>query len=289
MNKKSGFILAIFVILSTGCTTINSVPLPSQDISSFNSPIGTLFDCKCKYNETKKHSPSGSKPPYNKIRLKRMAGEAYIYAIMSFNAYDDRPQIDIPNWDRVKRFETWKGFGVDVYLSNNHEDMVVAFRGTDGFTGFNDWFWGNFNLFWEGQYADADDAFIQIEQIADKYNITNDHIITTGHSLGGGLAMHIAILHDGIDSYVFNPSPRVFAQGKYDKYNNRIVLIAESGEVLSVARKGFSTLPKINPEEYRYNYLGGNFFKEHVMQNFSQCMYKTAKLTDADYNLECNK
>jgi hypothetical protein len=291
MNKLFYSFSVVLIFLGQGCTTINSVPLPNQDISSLlNFPIGTTFNCKCKYNQTKKHSPCGSMPPYNKARLKNMAVEAHLYAIMSFNAYDDRPQLVIPSWKRIERFETWKGFGADVYLSNNQNDMVIAFRGTDGFTGFNDWIWGNLNFkFWEGQYADADDAFKKIQLIATKYNVANNHIITTGHSLGGGLAMHIALLNNGIDSYVFNPSPRVFAKGKYDKYTNRIVVISESGEVLAAARKVFSTLPKIRHEEYRYNYLGGNFFKEHGMKNFSQCMYKTAKLSEAQYNSECNK
>jgi hypothetical protein len=282
MNKLVYCSLTILFLLNGGCTTINFVSLPSQDMSSLDAPIGTKFDCKCKYNETKKHSGPNA---YDKALLKSMAEEAYVYSIMSFNAYDDKPQIDIPGWKRTDRFETWKGFGVDVYISDNNTEMILAFRGTDGFTGLNDWIWGNLLLFWDGQYADADDTF---EIIRTKYNwIENDHIITTGHSLGGGLAMHIALLHDGINSYVFNPSPRVYAKDKYDKYSNRIVIIAESGEVLAGVRKAFRTISKIDPVKHRYNYLGGHFFKEHGIQNFSQCMYKTAMLSEAQYEKEC--
>jgi hypothetical protein len=269
-----GVIAIILAMLNTGCTTINSVTPPStEDISILDETIGSAFSCKCEYHKTKRNT-------YDRNKLNNFANIAYVYALMSSNAYDDEPQIEIPGWRRLERFETWKGFGADVYVSpNNH--LAIAFRGTDGLS-FNDWFWGNFNLSGGGQYDDADDFFKMLQT---KYG--KKPTIVTGHSLGGGLALHIAILNDKVDAYVFDSSPRVFVNSQYDNYDNNIYFISESGEALAGIRKIFTTPKKIKPYYYRYNYLGGNFVKEHGMQNFSQCMYKSHILTDIKYTEEC--
>ena len=275
MNKYFLCLGLALIIFCAGCSNkINEISPPeSQNISVWDNWSGDTPECKCEYHKTTKHT-------YDKQQLKRLGKEVYKFAIMSSNAYDYQPQIKIPRWRRIERHETQKGFGADVYLSDSNE-LVIAFRGTDGWSP-KDWFWGNLNLFWKGQYADADNLFTDIR----KKHIYKT-VIATGHSLGGGLAMHIAIHNDNVDAFAFDPSPRVFAKNKYDNFENRIVIISESGEALSAVRKVFVTMKKIKPEYYRYNFLGGNMVKEHGIKDFAQCMYKAVNITGTPFNQHC--
>lgn len=233
-----------------------------------------LKACKCSYEKRFTFLVS------DRSELDKLSKEIYPYAIMSTNAYDRKRQISIPGWERIKRAEKKQhGFGADIYLSDDKKSVVIAFRGTDD---KKDWRNANLDTNIEGQYSDADSLFSMVlKEYGDK------KITTTGHSLGGGLALHISLANHGVDAFVFDTTPRIFAGNNYGKYENRRVLVYDSGEVLELLRGFFSTLKKFNLEKYRYNFLGGNLVHEHSIEDFSQCMYASINVQDSKYADNC--
>jgi len=211
--------------------------------------------------------------------LDAVSQKYYSYAIMSSNAYEREVQIDIPGWKRTKRVVNAHGFSADIYVSNDAENIVIAFRGTDD---KNDWRYGNTDLDIHGQYGDADRLFGEVSSA-----YAGKKIVTTGHSLGGGLAMHISLLNKDVDAVVFHPSPRVFANKAYDRYANMITIIYEAGEILTIVRKLFKTLRKIKHQTYRYNFLGGLSVKEHSIEAFARCMYASLHKDACGYEKQC--
>lgn len=280
MNRL--FFYTLILLLITGCS-VKSVNF-SNDMYALNNPQGTTFDCKCDYNQTKAHSGTKS---YSKPRLKSMANEAYEYAVMSFNTYSDVTQIKISDWKREERFESSKGFGADVYSSTNgSNEMVIAFRGTDGLMAINDHIFANLYINWfsNGQFSQADEIYKHV-----LYKYHPNKITTTGHSLGGGLALRISLLNKDVDAYVFDSSIRTgVGIGANNIWGNKIISMRDSGEMLALFRHLplFKKLKK-NGGVYRYNFLGGNFSKEHNMQRFMQCMYIAGKLTEQEYSNGC--
>lgn len=248
----------------------------SKDISTLLSDTTLLKKCKCSYHKRFSFFKKDKKT------LDRISNQCYVYAIMSSNAYERELQIDIPDWERIKRVIVRKhGFSADIYVSTDDTKVAIAFRGTDN---LKDWSYGNLDTDPHGQYADADTLF---------QDVLTEHkgkeIIVTGHSLGGGLAMHISLLNANVDAIAFHPSPRVFVNKQYDKYDNDITIIYEAGEVLTLTRKLLKTIRKIKPHKYRYNFLGGLSVSEHSIENFARCMYASIHEDESNYTTICKK
>ena len=249
-------------------------------LSEFEKEYPTEETCACDYNQFTFAKDK------NISELKLTAELVWKYAIMSNNAYkiDEKSQVQIPGWKRIKRFEDMSdtGFSADLYESTiSPKRVVIAFRGTDELKDFKT----NLSLGERRQYDRAERLYKRI-----KKEYGNDvKIDVTGHSLGGGLAMHISLLYKNVDSYVFNSSPRVFDGGKYDKNGNRFISISESGEILSLIRKVFRTIKKIDPKIYRYNFLAGHSIAEHSIMKLARCLYASSKNTQAKYNESCKK
>ena len=101
-------------------------------------------------------------------------------------------------------FRVWKhGAGSSI-------DVVIAFRGTEG---FKDWLFGNSHwvtrfLPMEDQYSRARKAVIQVIDRFAKEVSKSTRFYTTGHSLGGGLAQHILYTYPTqvIQALAFDPS-----------------------------------------------------------------------------------
>lgn len=289
---KSMFVILVFSaagiygfsLYAGGKTTIDDKRLGAElsfrelpdgsSISDLVEDKTALKACKCSYEKRFTIFEN------NRSELDKLSNEIYPYAIMSSNAYDRKLQISIPGWKRIKRAEKKQhGFSADIYLSDDKESVVIAFRGTDD---KKDWLNANVDTNIEGQYADADSLF---RRVLEDYG--NKKITTTGHSLGGGLAIHVSLENQGVDAFVFDATPRIFAGKNYGKYDNRIVQAYESGEILVPLRKLFSTLKKIKIEEYRYNFLGGNIVGEHSIEAFSRCMYASINTQESKYADNC--
>lgn len=158
----------------------------------------------------------------------------------------------------------------------------VAFRGTD-FKSWADW---HANLRWfvpgRDQYDQVaamtrqvvQDAKAAIEKRLER-SVPEWHIVSTGHSLGGGLAQLFAYGSDEVEAaVVFDPSP---VTAYYACVDDRVVhcnvpvwRIYEKGEVLAYLRsfiRLFYSLSE-NINELEFNLLDGNLIANHSMPRF---------------------
>lgn len=172
------------------------------------------------------------------------------YAVASLNSYGNRARFNLtkldPSWQPVgKPFAHANGLGYSVFARGlgNEYHVMVAFRGTDTWGGLvpvptdavanASWVTQWFNP-WD-QYKMAREEFAKVRTAAfaeAKGRTVRFHV--TGHSLGGGLAQHIARGYPCTTAVVFNTScvsNRVrFAQPYMD---NQIVDIRENRDWLT--------------------------------------------------------
>jgi hypothetical protein len=223
-------------------------------------------------------------------------------------------QLPLPDWAVWKDFPSKalqeKAREVGLYMEvwekmSSPPTVVVVFRGTEFFS-WRDWM-SNFRWFswllrflpgYRDQYTVVaedtgkevlENLKARIEKGRERYK--NVRLITTGHSLGGGLAQHLAYSlpqiqsSDGTtlprvtDVYAFDPSP---VTGWYSVRNTelrslnakglRIDRVFEHGEILAYIRLLMSY---INPpsasdpaiRELRYNFVQSiNPFSSHSMR-----------------------
>ncbi|MDC5853572.1 lipase family protein [Vibrio europaeus] len=137
--------------------------------------------------------------------------------------------------------------------------IVIAYRGTEGFA---DWLWGN--LFGK-QYELANELYKEIKSKYPDYKI-----VATGHSLGGGLALHISVVEEGVPAYVFNPSYRIHREG--EEKDNKSVVIAETGDILKIQRLPWKNPENIDPHEEFYCSKIGS----HSIFALSRCLNHVA-------------
>jgi len=212
------------------------------------------------------------------------AKRSFRFAWMSSNAYEDydgkKPQYVFSRWIQVgEKVTTWRGMGAHVYLSEDLGKVVIAFEGTN-FDSPRDWFFGNLNLFWKGQY---NEAYKLAKNVKREY--PKAKIITTGHSLGGGLAIHVALKIDGVETYAFNSSPRVFAPDRIETPNSSIVLISENNEALNKIRAIWSTLDGY--EEYsEFDFLNTDILTEHSIYYIGRGLAMVAASTDDPFYVD---
>lgn len=198
---------------------------------------------------------------------KAIAEEVYLYAQMSQNSYMEEDEFSLPK--NIKLSETvddgW-GFQANIYeiykteAKEDIQEVVISYRGTES---FSDWMWGNI---FAKQYDLADELYARLYE---KYAPIK--IVTTGHSLGGGLALHTSVVEKGVDSFVFNPSYRIHRDGLEKK--NRRVVIAETGDVLKPLRWILK-----NPSNH---YLGGYYCTKtnnHSMYLLARCLTHVAAI-----------
>jgi len=198
------------------------------------------------------------------------------YAIMSNNAYErgDSP-IPLPDgWKEVtelrKRLPN-VGLALAVferYESDKLVEIVVAFRGTDE---KKDWV-QNLVPFFRNQINPASEEFEKILKLYEEQNIA---IVTTGHSLGGGLAFHMSFTYPNVDAIAFNSSP-VTKAGTKIKKGNRRTSVWESGEILQAPRNPVNWI-RIRWRDIRrleFRFLHGLPVNQHGIELFASNLTK---------------
>ncbi|MBI3794305.1 MAG: hypothetical protein HY280_06200 [Nitrospinae bacterium] len=223
---------------------------------------------------------------------KENAAKYAAYAMMSSDVYHKNGA------DKVSPFPIekidWKmektagnnehGLAYDVYFNEKSGERIVAFRGTEDAT---DWKDGNLLPL---QYDDADRIF------ADCKTDNNEITAFAGHSLGGGLALHMSV-ECGIPAYVFDTSPKVDLHNRNIRPAKR-VLIYQKGEILQPLRIFMLVQKDLISESYVHNrdlkgcVKGEEIFEgaicEHDMTNLAMAILKHGRQVNNNLQKFCD-
>ncbi len=224
-------------------------------------------------------------------------------AALSSNVYKDNNQdfFEINNWSAVEidvshptpswkfkvpglKFEVWKK------SVSGHKPMIaIVFRGSHvGWDWYTNIRWlTRFIPFTFDHYDQTKSIVSKIEgQINGRYGINGVEIVTTGHSLGGGLAQLTAYASQNIKRvFSFDSSP---VTGFYDiekavrernKVGTTIYRVYEHREALSFIRNFMKHLYPVSLKdphiiEIRFNFSGENAIEKHsidlIARNLNQ-------------------
>jgi len=237
------------------------------------------------------------------------------FAILSSNIYynsdDDPALIELKNWEchssdslpgiPKPKFKTQikiGGLKYQVWKKETEGNVTIAivFKGTT-FTFLNDWIcnlrWITMNpilkhlfnfLLWDYyQQVQILTPLIIQKMTNDLQSKKNLEFISTGHSLGGGLAQQAAYSTDKIKKvFAFDPSPVTGYKDvlRQTRLQNQIGIqtsrIYHKGEVLAYLRDFIRVyimpLSTENPciKEYEFSFKKGSAIKKHNMRDFAE-------------------
>jgi pimeloyl-ACP methyl ester carboxylesterase len=181
------------------------------------------------------------------INLDRVANYFGVFAAYSLNAYDPGPRerFDLSpetfGWSPVSApIEDIGGFHGQFFTKEtpDHVFAMVVFRGTDGILSIPD---NSSNATWVTQMLNPWDQYRtarrvvsdQIAELRKRYPGKRLSFLAVGHSLGGGLARHVATAFPCFAAIAFNSS---FASNNFrlkSAYKPQIVDIFEEDDPLS--------------------------------------------------------
>lgn len=272
--KNTLFSATIALLLLNGCS-----------LTKPNDPCGDSF------NTHPCEGVLGSAPYLKKKEMnnekaysdeyKAISEKVYLYAQMAMNSYETySEQFELPtNIKKVESIEPgwYSGLYAQVYeikKMNGLKEVVIAFRGSE--KKVNDWVLGNILPI---QYISAEDLYAEVKSRPQYKNIK---IVATGHSLGGGLALHLSELYDGVDAIAFNPSPFTHTSGQVKK--NRRTVIIEKGDVLEPLRKFFG-----NSNYKPYDEFYCNNICDHSMYLLARCVTHVAAINSVEAEISLRK
>jgi hypothetical protein len=202
------------------------------------------------------------------LEIRNIAVKSWKYGQLSKNVYNKPYQFDMKHhFEKIKDYEKNQiDFFATLYRDISNDELVLVYRGTDSFKDFKT---GN-NPFKQSQNNYGVEIF---DLITKEYGQIS---VVSGHSLGGGIAIHLSLNRENIVAFSFNGSP-VFKNIKNitnDRYS-----IVENGEVLKAVRL-------IGREANQlYTSIGcadGNAITQHDMQSLATCLTQIAAIEDKE-------
>lgn len=198
--------------------------------------------------------------------------EPIIYGKRPFRIADNHS--DIANdeaygkthWKFVRRNSFMSGLSYDIYTQETADryTLLAAFRGTDGLLSFDffanaSWFTQWFNP-WD-QYRQARNTFKNVFEAAVIQSRGKKlSVITTGHSLGGGLAEHVASIYPCTSAITFNSS-FVSNTKLYGNHIPQLIQIYEKGDIFEM----FMPLTKNTKQHSVYRFDVDNIKHDSVV------------------------
>lgn len=213
---------------------------------------------------------------------KSLAADAFVYAMLANNIYgddNDKPAFITPGWTVLERTTAESGFKADLVEGriDDRRVLAVVFEGTHG---WRDW-QANLSLWPEPvQYGQAQQY---VAKLLEKMAYKDAKIVLVGHSLGGGIAINVAMrqatVHRPLDVYAFNSSPRGFyGVGPRPPEGAHFHFIDESGEFLKLGRLLWAFKSRHLPEPDTYQFLKYRWTKslkpaaEHSIYRMSRAL-----------------
>ena len=210
--------------------------------------------------ETAENCTRASLPFYHPYNQELAANDYLLYAVASLNAYED-PEITRfvverfdPTFKEIKMGEH-NNLHYKVYLNDGDKpQVIVAFRGTR-LGSVADWI---ANLSWitgllpiSTAYDAARPEFRAIRALVkERLGDRDVGYVTTGHSLGGGIAQHIAYGFPCVSAVVFDTSFVTNAYYYKQPYEPVTVHLHDRGDELTKLRRTFWA--EEDSERYRW-------------------------------------
>lgn len=268
---RSVFLIALCVSLTACSSRGGLIQANVHPLKSYSSLQYLSCDSTSHFPEDKKAALEFRPDPQKQAT----AIKAYKYALLSSNVYRspvDKPIFNIDGLSEPVRYESMSGLAAEVYRVHREKaltEIIVVFKGTD-FSSLHDWA-NNISLYFEPtQYREAREL---VEALLKEEKSSKTKITVTGHSLGGGIALNMSFLFDGVNAVVFNTSPRAFYAANSD-YKNERILISESGEALKGVRWFWQRkLSGLNSTEFNFLKFNGwarKLINEHGMYYLSR-------------------
>jgi hypothetical protein len=200
--------------------------------------------------------------------IRDIANKSWKYSQLSKNVYHKSFQYNVADYfnDPVVYENKPLEFYAEFYKDNSNGDYVLVFRGTDS---LKDMKTGN-NPLVQKQNEYALTIFDEVRNIYGEGNY-----IVAGHSLGGGIAIHVSLNRSDVIAYSFNGSP-VFKNN--NNFNNDRYSIVEHGELLKAARVFGREATQL------YTSIGctdGNPLYQHDMRILASCLTQIAAIENS--------
>jgi pimeloyl-ACP methyl ester carboxylesterase len=214
------------------------------------------------------------------------------YAVLAARAYRNESSNNLTinaEWTCEESITSDRtGLYYDVWDNRSTRESVIAFRGTDG---AKDW-WSNARFVTKYLPVGLDQYNVVRREITGVVvralrRMPDATFITTGHSLGGGLAQQAAYAHPNIKRVLaFDSSPLTgfLSVPKEERDRNRrgirIERVYEKGEILAYARgffRRYVPLDDADPSiiEVRFNFAKGLLpIRQHSMVALAMGMEK---------------